>query len=69
MYLTPNVLTWNPHSEVYATNEENMLDFEGSLITTKDRVTVLILDLEDDDAMIVTARVSSAETRVQLMNA
>ena len=59
MHLTPNVLTWNPHSEIYSKNEENMMDFEGSLTTAK---KVLISDLEDDDAMVAMAHVSSAET-------
>ena len=27
LHLTPNVLTWNPHSEAYSENEDNMLDF------------------------------------------
>lgn len=26
LHLTPNILTWNPHSEVYARNEENILN-------------------------------------------
>ena len=32
LHLTPNVLTWNPHSEAYATCEDNMLDFQGSMM-------------------------------------
>ena len=47
---------------MYAQNEENMLNFEGSLVSSKDRVTVLISELEDDDAMIISAHISSAET-------
>ena len=39
-----------------------MLAFEWSLIVSKDRVKVLISDLEDDDAMIILARISSVET-------
>ena len=45
-HLTPNVLTWNPHSEAYATCEDNMLDFQGSMVDIKDRVQILISDLE-----------------------
>ena len=47
---------------MYAQNEENMLNFEGSLVSSKDRVKVLISGLEDDDAMIASAHISSVET-------
>jgi hypothetical protein len=32
--LTPS--QWNPHDHSYATNEENMLDREGNMLTKKD---------------------------------
>ena len=32
--LTPS--RWNPHDDSYATNEENMLDWEGNMVTKKD---------------------------------
>ena len=37
--LTPSRM--NPHCDAYATNEENMLDWEGNKIQWKDRVQIL----------------------------
>ena len=62
LHLTPNVLTWNPHGEAYLENEENMLDFQGSVIEPKDRIRVLISDLEENDNMIAKATTRSVET-------
>lgn len=39
-----------------------MLDFQGSVIEPKDRVRILIADLEQDDALIAEATISSVET-------
>ena len=62
LHLTPNILTWNPHCEAYSENEDNMLYFQGSVIEPKDRVRILISDLEEDDAMIAETSTSSVET-------
>ena len=51
-----------PHSEAYSENEENILDFQGSVVEPNDRVRILISDLEQDDAMIAEATISSVET-------
>ena len=37
--LTPSKM--NPHSNVYATNEENMLDWEVNMVQRRDRVQIL----------------------------
>ena len=44
--MTPDGSRWNPHSDVYARNEENMLDWEGQLVEKKDRVRILIEDID-----------------------
>jgi hypothetical protein len=44
--LTPS--RWNPHDDAYATNEENMLDWEGNMVTKKDRVQVLLADIAEE---------------------
>jgi hypothetical protein len=33
--LTPNGI-WNPHSDAYVKNEENMLDWEGNMVEKQD---------------------------------
>ena len=57
--LTPSV--WNPHSDAYATNEANMIDWEGNMRERKDRVTVIIDDLPDPLDQNNQYVVSSAE--------
>ena len=44
--MTPDGSRWNPHSDVYARNEENMLDWEGQLVEKKDCVRILIEDID-----------------------
>ena len=41
--LTPD--RWYPHLDVYAKNEENILDWEGNMIQRADRVKVLLGDI------------------------
>ena len=44
--MTPDGSRWNPHSDVYARNEENMLDWEGQHAEKKDCVRILIEDID-----------------------
>ena len=37
VYLTPDSPQWNPHSDIYARNEETFLDWQGNLIDRKHR--------------------------------
>jgi hypothetical protein len=60
--LTPSIM--NPHCDSYATNEENMLDWEGNMIERKDRVQILLSDIQEDVAMAASVQVSSAEANV-----
>ena len=58
--LTP--FQWNPHSDVYARNEEAMLDWEGNVKAQKDREVQVVLDeITDDDAMVQALHISSIE--------
>ncbi len=57
--LTPS--RWNPHDDSYATNEENMLDWEGNMVTKKDRVQVLLADIAEDTAVAASVQISSVE--------
>jgi hypothetical protein len=60
--LTPNG-TWNPHSDAYARNEENMLDWEGEMVEKKDRKKILLSEIDEDVAMASAATISAAEVR------
>jgi hypothetical protein len=54
---------WNPHCDVFAANEENMLDWEGNMIEKKDRTQILLSEIsEDTGAMSTVIRISSAES-------
>jgi hypothetical protein len=59
--LTPNGI-WNPHSDAYACNEENMLDWEGHMVERQHRKQILLSELQEDTAMAFSAVINSAET-------
>ena len=58
--LTPNG-RWDPNSDVYAKNESNMLDWEGNIINKKDRVQILLDEVQDSKAMVIAASISKVE--------
>ena len=60
LFLTPDGPEWNPHSDVYARNEESFLDWRGDMIEEKDRQRVLF-DETDTDAFISSASVGGSE--------
>jgi hypothetical protein len=47
--ITPT--TWNPHCDSYATNEENITDWEGNIIERKHRAKYLLSEIEENTAM------------------
>jgi hypothetical protein len=59
--LTPS--TMNPHCDAYASNEENMLDWEGHMVQKRDRVQILLSDIPEDAAVTASVEISSAEAR------
>lgn len=67
--LSDNVLSltpdgpWNPNSDSYAINEENMLDWEGHVVQPTQRPPFVLADIADDEAMIesITAQLSVCE--------
>jgi hypothetical protein len=59
--LTPS--TMNPHCDAYASNEENMLDWEGNMVQKRDRVQILLSDIPEDAAVTASVEISSAEAR------
>jgi hypothetical protein len=57
--LTPS--RWDPHQESYATNESNMLDWEGNLTTQQDRQQILLSEIQEDGIMAASVSIGSIE--------
>ena len=57
--LTPD--RWNPHSDVYARNEESMLDWEGNMVEPKHCNRIILADVPDDPILASSLQVSSIE--------
>ena len=51
--LTPSV--WNPHSDVYASNEDAMLDWEGNMKEKGDREVRFVMDDTTEDPALASA--------------
>ena len=60
--LTPS--RWNPHCDSYATNEENMLDWEGNMVDKRRRPQILISEILEDDAMTASLQISGIESKM-----
>ncbi len=58
-----NAGRWDPHPDAYATNEENMLDWEGQLIDRVDRQQILLADVDDDAMMAASVSIGSVEIK------
>jgi hypothetical protein len=59
---------WHPHQEAYASNEENILDWEGNLITHLNHKQILLSNIEDNDVMVVLVYVGSIEVKAVDIN-
>ena len=59
--LMPNTFNWDPHSDVYARNEENMVNWEGNMIEESEQITINITNLKNDEDLVVTMKVTEAE--------
>ena len=60
--LTPDSDQWDPHTDVYARNEENMVDWEGNMIEKQHRRQILLSDVPEDIDMSAAAVISAVET-------
>ena len=59
------LVTWNPHSDTYTSNEDSMLDWEGNMKERKDWHHNMVLEeLEDDNAMVASLQASEEEHKV-----
>ena len=64
LLLTPEGRSWDPHSDVYARNEENMLDWEGNMVEPKSRPRILLEDLPDFEAEhVASVSISAVESK------
>jgi hypothetical protein len=59
MLFTPRI--WNPHSDVYALNEDSMPDHEGNMVTHEHRERILLAEVEDDPTFQVNSVVGAIE--------
>ena len=60
--MTPQGQNWDPNSDAYALNEENMIDWEGNMIKPCHRTQIIIEDLpEIDNSKIASAIISASE--------
>ena len=57
LYLTPET-SWDPHTDVYARNEENMVDHEGKMIEKQHRMKILLSEVTEDETLQVNSVVS-----------
>ena len=55
--------TRNPHTDAYAQNEANMLDYEGNMINNKDRVKIILEEVVLDEALAESTMISKVETQ------
>jgi hypothetical protein len=53
---------FKPHDNLYAINEENMLDWEGNMVERKHRTKILLSGIEENEAMAASVQVSCIES-------
>jgi hypothetical protein len=52
---------WDPHSDHFAQNEEQLLDFAGQMVPPNRRQRVVLSDLPEDQTMVASAMISAVE--------
>ena len=56
---------WDPNTEVYADNEENMIDYDGNVRDEQDRpMQIILANIEEDPELAMAASVSCVESRM-----
>ena len=65
LVITPYGYNWDPHSDVYVRIEENMLDWEGNMISKKYQVYIMVEDIPgEDNEMVISYFISAAELQL-----
>ena len=54
----------NPHSDANATNNENIINWEGNMVKKKDRRQILMSNIPEDISLSASINISSVESRV-----
>ena len=61
IYLLTPESNWNPHSMVYSHNEDSMLDWKGDIKESRDRDTIVLDDIPEDELMVASLCTTMAE--------
>ena len=65
LVMTPQGQNWDPNSDVYTQNEENMTDWEGNMVEPHHCVLIIIEYLpEVDNAMVASAVISASKSNL-----
>jgi hypothetical protein len=57
--LTPS--NWDPHTNVFARNEESMIDWEGNMVLENHRPKIVLSEIEEDTLMAASLELGNAE--------
>ena len=52
-----------PRGDLYAANEDNIMDWEGNMVEKKHRTKILLSEVEDNKAMAASMPVSGIDSR------
>ena len=63
--LTPS--RWNPHDSAYAHNEAHMLDWQGEMVQSKDRQTILLSEVEEDAEISAACHIGHVESQAVII--
>ena len=58
-FLTPS--RWNPYDGAFAHNKAQMLDWQGEIVKSKDRQTILLTEVKEDVEILVACYIGHVE--------
>ena len=53
----------DPHDSAYAHNEAHMLDWQGEMVQSKDRQTILLSEVEEDTEISAACYIGHVESK------
>ena len=66
LVMTAQSQNWDPNSDIYAQNKENMIDWEGNMIKPRHRTQIMIEDMPGVDDSIISSAVISASKSIMI---
>ena len=60
--ITP--VTWNPHTAIFAHNEDAMIDWEGNMVPEEHRPRLLMGDIEENPAFVSALQIGPQESQM-----